>query len=126
MLPVETFPSLSSKSCKLIENVCKYLGDIIIINTGRGPLLQVFGFFTMPLISNLLPPNELDRQPTVEEEFTLPLLSLEESAATNILRAKDSLSMLIERPVFAIHTYWRKFDDTYMRPVFGGPRREYR
>ncbi|PIA26804.1 hypothetical protein AQUCO_08800013v1 [Aquilegia coerulea] len=90
----------------------------------------VFGFLTKPLISFLLPRNVLDRRPTADlnspkEDFTLPLLSMEESTTTNILRAKDSLSMLIERPVYTIHTYWRKFDDNYMRPFFGGegPRR---
>ncbi|KAK3423885.1 hypothetical protein EUGRSUZ_F00635 [Eucalyptus grandis] len=58
-----------------------------------------------------------------KEDMTVPMLSMEESAATNILRAKDSLSMLIERPVHTIHSYWRKFDDAYMRPIFGGPCR---
>lgn len=48
---------------------------------------------------------------------------MDESAATNVLRAKDSLSMLMERPVYTIHFFWRKFDDSYMRPIFGGPRR---
>ncbi|GLT83620.1 hypothetical protein SLE2022_018970 [Rubroshorea leprosula] len=87
----------------------------------------VFGFLTKPLISHLLLPNTLNKsncrqEPrSPREDITLPLLSFEESASTNILRAKDSLSMLIERPVYTIHYYWRKFDDTYMRPMFGGP-----
>ncbi|KAE8704327.1 Sodium/hydrogen exchanger 4 [Hibiscus syriacus] len=51
----------------------------------------------------------------------LPILSFEESATTNILRVKDSLSMLFERPVYMVHYYWRKFDDKNMRPVLGGP-----
>ncbi|XP_059664163.1 sodium/hydrogen exchanger 4 [Cornus florida] len=86
----------------------------------------VFGFLTKPLISYLLPyngNNRIHREPTTpKEDLTLPLLSFEESAATNMLRAKNSLSMLIERPVFTIHSYWRRFDDAYMRPVFGGPQ----
>ncbi|GKV38711.1 hypothetical protein SLEP1_g46594 [Rubroshorea leprosula] len=88
---------------------------------------QVFGFLTKSLISHLLLPNTLNKsncrqEPrSPREDITLPLLSFEESASTNILRAKDSLSMLIERPVYTIHYYWRKFDDTYMRPMFGGP-----
>ncbi|KAL0560715.1 hypothetical protein IC582_001128 [Cucumis melo] len=88
----------------------------------------VFGFLTKPLISCLLPPNQASssvsnsRPKFTEEDITLPLLSMEESAATNVLRAKDSLSMLIERPVYTIHYFWRKFDDSYMRPIFGGPR----
>ncbi|CBI26718.3 unnamed protein product, partial [Vitis vinifera] len=86
----------------------------------------VFGFLTKPLISFLQPHhtnnNTSHGEPrSPKEDLSLPLLSLEESAETNILRAKESLSMLIERPVYTIHNYWRKFDDTYMRPVFGGP-----
>ncbi|RVW70230.1 Sodium/hydrogen exchanger 1 [Vitis vinifera] len=89
----------------------------------------VFGFLTKPLISFLQPHhtnnNTSHGEPrSPKEDLSLPLLSLEESAETNILRAKESLSMLIERPVYTIHNYWRKFDDTYMRPVFGGPCRD--
>lgn len=88
---------------------------------------QVFGFLTKPLVRHLLPhaaaAGRLSREPTVgKEDLTLPLLSMEESASTNLLRAKDSLSMLIDRPVHTIHGYWRKFDDHYMRPMFGGPQ----
>lgn len=88
--------------------------------------MQVFGFLTKPLIRYLLPqtglPNSLDRDPTIsKEDMRLPLLSLEESASTNLLRAKDGLSRLIERPVYTIHSLWRRFDNAYMRPTFGGP-----
>ena len=91
------------------------------------PFGSVFGFLTKPIINHLLPHHEhnniLHREPTVsKEDLTLPLISLDESAATNIVRAKESLSMLIESPVYTIHYYWRKFDDCYMRPIFGGPR----
>ncbi|CAJ1944594.1 unnamed protein product [Sphenostylis stenocarpa] len=87
----------------------------------------VFGFFTKPLIRYLLP-HTATRKNIIHEEsgppvedLNLPLLSLDESAATNISRAKESLSMLLESPVFTIHHYWRRFDDAYMRPFFGGP-----
>lgn len=89
--------------------------------------MQVFGFLTKPLIRYLLPHSTTRRNIRREEsgppveDLNLPLLSLEESAATNISRAKESLSKLIESPVFTIHHYWRRFDDAYMRPIFGGP-----
>lgn len=87
----------------------------------------MFGFLTKPLVGYLLPPHsnisDLDREPSISKDMNLPLLSFEESASTNVSRAKDSLSMLIERPVYTIHHYWRWFDDAYMRPIFGGPRR---
>ncbi|KAL1332803.1 hypothetical protein HN51_061576 [Arachis hypogaea] len=88
----------------------------------------VFGFLTKPLIRYMLPHNNGTRRNTNHEaggtpgeDLNLPLLSFEESAATNISRAKESLSMFIGSPVYTIHHYWRKFDDAYMRPLFGGP-----
>lgn len=89
--------------------------------------MQVFGFLTKPLIRYLLPHHATRKNMRREEsgpppeDLNLPLLSLEESAATNISRAKESLSMFIESPVYTIHYYWRRFDDAYMRPIFGGP-----
>lgn len=88
--------------------------------------LQVFGFITKPLISYLIPHHETiiirhGESVVPKDDLNVPLLSFEESTATNIGRAKDSLSLLIERPISTIHSYWRKFDDSYMRPIFGGP-----
>ncbi|KAM0063779.1 putative cation/H+ exchanger, cation/H+ exchanger, CPA1 family [Helianthus debilis subsp. tardiflorus] len=87
---------------------------------------QVFGFLTKPLIRYLLPTNPRNAGPprstSPKEEITLPLLSFEESASENFSRAKENMSMLMERPVYTIHSYWRRFDDTYMRPIFGGAR----
>ncbi|KAF5196737.1 Sodium/hydrogen exchanger [Thalictrum thalictroides] len=54
---------------------------------------------------------------TLIEELNLPLISLKDSTSTKMIRAKNSLTMLI----YTIHDFWRRFDDTYMRPVFGGP-----
>ncbi|XP_044473806.1 sodium/hydrogen exchanger 4 [Mangifera indica] len=89
----------------------------------------VFGFLTKPLIQCLLPHHETNNNnsresKSREEDLTLPLLSLEESTTNNLLRAKDSLSMLLDSPVHTIHSYWRRFDDSYMRPIFGGPLRD--
>ncbi|KAK4575937.1 hypothetical protein RGQ29_026769 [Quercus rubra] len=86
----------------------------------------VFGFITKPLISYLIPHHETCKirhgeSAVPKDDLNVPLLSFEESTATNIGRAKDSLSLLIERPISTIHSYWRKFDDSYMRPIFGGP-----
>ncbi|PWA48453.1 na+/H+ (sodium hydrogen) exchanger 3 [Artemisia annua] len=87
---------------------------------------MVFGFLTKPLIRYLLPSNTSNNGPSrttsLKEDMTLPLLSFDESASENISRAKENISMLMERPVYTIHSYWRRFDDAYMRPIFGGPR----
>lgn len=32
----------------------------------------------------------------------------------------SSLRMLLTKPTRTVHYYWRKFDDAFMRPVFGG------
>ncbi|XP_071916459.1 sodium/hydrogen exchanger 4-like isoform X5 [Coffea arabica] len=101
---------------------------VIVVLFSTISMMQVFGLLTKPLVSCLLPPHDakigdLSREPTIsKEDMRLPLLSFEESAATNVQRAKDSLSMLLERPVHTIHHYWRRFDDAYMRPIFGGRR----
>ncbi|XP_024959341.1 sodium/hydrogen exchanger 4 isoform X2 [Cynara cardunculus var. scolymus] len=88
----------------------------------------VFGFLTKPLVDHLLPLNAITTRdscdPGPKEDMTLPLMSLEESASENLSRAKDNLSMLMDRPVYTIHSYWRRFDIAYMRPIFGGPSHE--
>ncbi|KAJ4981583.1 hypothetical protein NE237_032420 [Protea cynaroides] len=86
----------------------------------------VFGFLTKPLINVLLPHHAMENHHhqdpnSPNAELKLPLLNFEEHATTNFLRAESSLSMLIERPIYTIHFYWKKFDNTYMRPIFGGP-----
>ncbi|KAL7584225.1 sodium/hydrogen exchanger 4 isoform X1 [Lactuca sativa] len=89
----------------------------------------VFGFLTKPLVDHLLPSTSSNSNTTntrgdpgsPKEDMTLPLLSVEESASENLSRAKDNLSMLMDRPVYTIHSYWRRFDTAYMRPIFGGP-----
>ncbi|XP_043692024.1 sodium/hydrogen exchanger 4-like isoform X2 [Telopea speciosissima] len=87
----------------------------------------VFGFLTKPLINVLLPHHAMENNhhqdpDSHNDELKVPLRNFEESSSTNFSRA-ESLSMLIERPVYTIHFYWRKFDNAYMRPIFGGPCR---
>ncbi|XP_021906015.1 sodium/hydrogen exchanger 4 [Carica papaya] len=86
----------------------------------------VFGFLTKPLISCLVPlhgtsGNAHQEPKSPKLDIIFPLLSGEGQSDADVLTAKNSLTMLMERPVYTIHFYWRKFDDTYMRPIFGGP-----
>nr|XP_043630292.1 sodium/hydrogen exchanger 4 [Erigeron canadensis] len=88
----------------------------------------VFGFLTKPLVDYLLPTptnSNTKRNPrdpgSPKEDMTLPLLSLDKSASENLSRAKENVSMLMDRPVYTIHSYWRRFDHAYMKPIFGGP-----
>lgn len=90
--------------------------------------LQVFGLMTKPLIRLLLPsPKHLSRmissEPTTPKSFIVPLLeSAQDSEADlgqNVPRP-HSLRMLLSTPSHTVHRYWRKFDNAFMRPVFGG------
>lgn len=76
----------------------------------------VFGILTKPLMDVLLRHhkhgNSKHPKANSSKEPSLPLLSAE---------GQSNLSLLLERPVDTVHAYWRKFDDAYMRPVFGGP-----
>uniref|UniRef100_J3MDM0 Cation/H+ exchanger transmembrane domain-containing protein n=2 Tax=Oryza brachyantha TaxID=4533 RepID=J3MDM0_ORYBR len=93
----------------------------------------VFGFLTRPLISAMLPRHRPSTTPgagaggginSPKDDLILPFLSPEDQASgsgSGFLQAKRSISMLLERPVHTVHIYWRKFDDKFMRPIFGGP-----
>ncbi|KAJ1259147.1 hypothetical protein BS78_10G131800 [Paspalum vaginatum] len=92
----------------------------------------VFGFLTRPLISAVLPRHSMalsrghsTGSNSPKDDFILPFLSADEEASGSgivLEQAKKSLSMLLERPVHTVHIYWRKFDDKFMRPIFGGPQ----
>jgi len=97
----------------------------------------VFGMLTKPLINWLLPvylrsysisdtsdpPSPKDLNPI--NDFHVPLLLDSEQRANGGLfngmaPRRSSLSMLLAAPTSYIHDLWRTFDDSYMRPVFGG------
>ncbi|KZV33290.1 Sodium/hydrogen exchanger [Dorcoceras hygrometricum] len=92
----------------------------------------VFGLMTKPLITFLMPTSKpLNRSISSQQSFTLPLLSQDSitelfvgngqpsEGGQNVPRP-SSLRMLLTRPTRTVHYYWRKFDDAFMRPVFGG------
>ncbi|KAK6937437.1 Cation/H+ exchanger [Dillenia turbinata] len=83
----------------------------------------VLGLVTKPLVRLLLPPlirfnSQLSSEPSSPKSITLPLLVNGQDppeaggGITNIVRPAS-----LHHPV---HRYWRTFDDSYMRPVFGG------
>ena len=93
-------------------------------------LVQVFGLMTKPLVRFLLPSRrhyngEIDQSdPSSPKSLSVPLLSsgLDSEAAVSsyYLASPTSLRTFLVTPVHTVHHYWRKFDDTFMRPVFGG------
>ena len=93
-------------------------------------IMQVFGLLTKPLIRLLIPPRHLSREPSALSEPSSPKSFLEHLAANSpghpdlengiSLRRPSSLRLLLTSPSRSVHHYWRKFDDGFMRPVFGG------
>ncbi|XP_022758089.1 sodium/hydrogen exchanger 2-like isoform X3 [Durio zibethinus] len=92
----------------------------------------VFGLMTKPLIRLLLPSKHLS-SPVSSESFDsfpskpvtdLPLIANGQTADSEMggdsIPRPTSLRMLLTTPAHTVHYYWRKFDDSVMRPVFGG------
>lgn len=89
----------------------------------------VFGLMTQPLVRILLPSSKnlsrmLSDESSTPKSFIVPLLgngpdSEADIKTTNVTRP-TSLRMLLATPSHTVHHYWRKFDDAFMRPVFGG------
>lgn len=99
--------------------------SVVLFSTG------VFGLMTKPLVRILLPsPSHTSSKPPCEPQtpnksFIVPLLSDGQNGSEADLGAThvpqpSSLRMLLSTPTHTIHYYWRKFDDAFMRPVFGG------
>ncbi|XP_049935989.1 sodium/hydrogen exchanger 1 [Nymphaea colorata] len=87
----------------------------------------VFGLLTKPLIRLLLPQssrtmNGIPSEPSSPKSFLIPFLEDNPSSEASplSLRRPTSLRLLLTKPTHTVHYYWRKFDDAYMRPMFGG------
>ncbi|XP_021773047.1 sodium/hydrogen exchanger 2-like [Chenopodium quinoa] len=96
---------------------------------------MVFGLLTKPLIMFLLPqPKHFTSCSTVSDlgspKAYSPLLEGHQDYEVDVGNHDDgteptivrpsSLRMLLNAPTHTVHHYWRKFDDSFMRPVFGG------
>ncbi|CAN1283950.1 Sodium/hydrogen exchanger 2 [Linum perenne] len=112
----------SSGHTKLRPNAIMITSTITIVLFST----VVFGLMTKPLIKLLLP-QPTKTAPSSEPStlksstITVPLLvndDDDQESTPNILRRPTSLRMFLSTP--SIHYYWRKFDDGFMRPVFGG------
>lgn len=85
---------------------------------------------TKPLIVLLLPPcpkgtsSTVTTEPSTPKSFTVPLLgSAQESEADlegHEIHRPSSIRALLTTPTHTVHRLWRRFDDAFMRPVFGG------
>ncbi|XP_060174746.1 sodium/hydrogen exchanger 1-like isoform X1 [Lycium barbarum] len=84
-----------------------------------------FGLITKPLVRFLLPSSQgLNSLISSEQSFARPLLTNGQDPEVEMgnvdFRRLASLSMLLKKPSHTIHNHWRKFDDAFMRPLFGG------
>nr|ASM90215.1 Na+/H+ exchanger 2 [Sesuvium portulacastrum]AUS89418.1 Na+/H+ exchanger 1 [Sesuvium portulacastrum] len=115
-------------------------GNAIMITSTISVVLSstvVFGLLTKPLILFLLPqPKHFHSTSTVSSDLgspkslSLPLLGSQQESETDLgnhqgttdggIGRPSRLRMLLNAPTHTVHYYWRKFDDSFMRPVFGG------
>ncbi|KAK3041449.1 hypothetical protein RJ639_000426 [Escallonia herrerae] len=88
----------------------------------------VYGLTTKALVRFLMPPLHLipimSSEPSSPKSTTLPLISNSRDSEADMgdhnVPRPTSLRMLLSTPTHTVHRYWRKFDDRFMRPVFGG------
>ncbi|GLT59687.1 hypothetical protein SLA2020_324930 [Shorea laevis] len=89
----------------------------------------VFGLMTQPLIRFLLPNPKQTSSMTSDisspKSITVPFLgsgqdSFGDDLVGNDVQRPSSIRELLRTPTHTVHYYWRKFDNAFMRPVFGG------
>ncbi|KAK6930105.1 Cation/H+ exchanger [Dillenia turbinata] len=108
-------------------------GNAIMITSTISVVLfstVVFGLMTKPLVRFLLPspkglPRMVSSEPSSPKSLSVPLLGNGQESETDLNNGQSvprptSLRMLFSTPSRTVHHYWRKFDDAFMRPVFGG------
>lgn len=67
----------------------------------------------------------ISSEPATPKSFTVPLLTGGQDSEADLgsnhnVPSPPSLRMLLSTPSHTVHHYWRKFDNAFMRPVFGG------
>ncbi|KAK4425770.1 Sodium/hydrogen exchanger 1 [Sesamum alatum] len=101
----------------------------------------VFGLLTKPLVRFLMPSSKhltsmISSESLTANSFVVPLLGEGQDSVAELFTGNgqaseapeggrtvgrpSSLRMLLTKPTRTVHYYWRKFDDAFMRPVFGG------
>lgn len=93
------------------------------------PIPQVFGLLTKPLIRYLLPnirrtSSVVTTESSSPKSYATPLLGAPQDSEADIgghsIIRPSSIRLLLTTPTHTVHRYWRKFDNAFMRPVFGG------
>uniref|UniRef100_A0A452XZH4 Cation/H+ exchanger transmembrane domain-containing protein n=1 Tax=Aegilops tauschii subsp. strangulata TaxID=200361 RepID=A0A452XZH4_AEGTS len=83
---------------------------------------MVFGLLTKPLINLLIPPRPGTAADISSQSFLDPLTAslLGSDFDVGQLTPQTNLQYLLTMPTRSVHRVWRKFDDKFMRPMFGG------
>ncbi|TYK10186.1 sodium/hydrogen exchanger 2 [Cucumis melo var. makuwa] len=89
---------------------------------------MVFGLLTKPLINCLIPQpkhtTSMLSDPGTPKSFSVPLLGSAQDSELDLdsphVPRPSSIRALLATPTHTVHRYWRKFDDAFMRPMFGG------
>ncbi|KAG7022409.1 Sodium/hydrogen exchanger 2 [Cucurbita argyrosperma subsp. argyrosperma] len=91
---------------------------------------MVFGILTKPLINCLVPhpkdttSSSMLSEPAAPKSFSVPLLGSAQDSEVDLdspnIPRPSSIRALLATPTHTVHRYWRKFDDAFMRPMFGG------
>ncbi|WVZ96279.1 hypothetical protein U9M48_041935 [Paspalum notatum var. saurae] len=85
---------------------------------------MVFGLLTKPLLSLLIPPRTGPNTSALlsSESVLDPLLTSMMGSDFDVGQPSPqyNLQFILTAPTRSVHRLWRKFDDRFMRPVFGG------
>ncbi|XP_062179956.1 sodium/hydrogen exchanger 1-like isoform X2 [Phragmites australis] len=84
---------------------------------------MVFGLLTKPLLSLLIPPRPgLNMSELSSQSILDPLLGSLMGSDFDVgqISPQYNLHFILTAPTRSVHRLWRKFDDRFMRPVFGG------
>ncbi|MED6120772.1 monovalent cation:H+ antiporter, CPA1 (nhx1) [Stylosanthes scabra] len=132
--------ALAYNQFTLLGHTAKRANAIMITSTITVVLFStvVFGLMTKPLIRFLLPVptgNTPKRKSSVAnfadsaspKAITVPFLSSGQDSEANLEPQESSygptprsIRDLLSTPTHSVHRLWRKFDNSFMRPVFGG------
>ncbi|KAL1350579.1 hypothetical protein HN51_014617 [Arachis hypogaea] len=132
--------ALAYNQFTLLGHTAKRANAIMITSTITVVLVStvVFGLMTKPLIRFLLPvpsgltPKRKNSTANIVDSaspkaITVPFLSNGADSEANLEpqessygRTPRSIRDLLSTPTHSVHRLWRKFDNSFMRPVFGG------
>ncbi|KAK8712906.1 hypothetical protein V6N13_148134 [Hibiscus sabdariffa] len=105
-------------------------GNAIMITSTISVVLfstMVFGLMTKPLIRLVLPhpkaTSSMLSDQSTPKSLEAPFLGSGQDSFDDSfvgVHRPDSIRALLTTPAHTVHYYWRKFDNAFMRPMFGG------